>query len=198
MNSMMKMINERSMSLQERETSLQDEEWHWIEEAKKGHPLAFEELYKKHSARLFSLCLHFCGSRQDAEEELQEIFIKLIKGLPTFRRESSFSTWAYRIAVNHLSRMHRKSALKLQDCDLHAFKAKSANIHLELVLRETINQLPDKMKKVFILHDRLGFDHEEISRILKCREGTSRSILCRARLGLREKLTHIRKERFES
>jgi len=83
-----------------------DEEWHWIESMKSGDSRAyshfFQLLYEKHSGRLFTLCLGYSRCREDAEEELQEIFITLMRGLPFFRNEASFSTWSTRIAINHM------------------------------------------------------------------------------------------------
>jgi len=169
-----------------------NEEWQWIQHTLDGNTTAFEALYKRHAQKLFSLCLHFCSTKEDAEEELQEIFIKLLKGLKTFRREALFSTWAYRIAVNHLCRSKKKKIIPFEKFEVETIPSRSPNIHLNIVLTDVIRQLPEKMKQVFVLHDRLGFTHDEIGTILGCKTVTSRSILCRARMGLREKLSRVR------
>lgn len=165
-----------------------DPEWEWIQQAKQGNQLAFEELYRCHSGRLFSLCLHYCTTPQEAEDECQEIFIKLLKGLSKFRQESAFSTWAYRIAVNHLNRIRSPFKPKLQPIESTTLQGRRSTIQLELDLTNALASLPAKMKKVILLHDRLGFSHEEIAKITGIKASSSRSLLCRARMAMRDKL----------
>ncbi|PIE89438.1 MAG: hypothetical protein CR997_11390 [Acidobacteria bacterium] len=168
------------------------QEQSWLEAASNGDVEAFNRLYEKYSGTVFSLCMHFCSSREDAEEVCQEIFITIYKNLKQFRGRASFSTWAYRITVNTLNSRFRKKKIQTESLQPDWVQSSGNSAHLNLLLTEIIKDLPHKMRVVFVLHDRMGFSHEEISQITGYKTGTSRSHLCRARMQLREKLTKVR------
>ncbi len=166
-----------------------EEEVFWIRRIKRGETHYFQNLYQKHHRKLFSLCYRFTRNLADAEDQLQEVFLRLLAKIDLFREESSFGTWAYRLAVNHLINFGKRTH-KPED-DLHFSDSngeKTVNPDLAMALEQAIDSLPDGFRKVFILHDREGYRHEEIAEMLGCSPATSRSQLCRARLALREKL----------
>ena len=166
-----------------------EEEYLWIEKIKKGDTDQFAHLYTKHYKTVYSLCYRFTNHAHDAEEQLQEIFIRALKKVELFKGNSRFSTWLHRLAVNHLINFKKgqrpQSSLEL----VSEAEGTRSTSDLKMALERAISKLPEGFKTVFILHDREGFKHEEIAEILECSPATSRSQLCRARLALRETLT---------
>jgi RNA polymerase sigma-70 factor, ECF subfamily len=157
---------------------------------------AFEELYRQHSTRLFNLAWRMCGTRADAEDLLQEIFLLAYRKLPEFRGDSTVGTWLYRLAMNrcldHLkSRQTRASGVTTQlDEEVIAGPALVADGGLNrLDLERAIARLPEGARAAFVLHDVEGFQHHEIASILGISEGTSKSQVHKARLKLRALLT---------
>jgi RNA polymerase sigma-70 factor (ECF subfamily) len=157
---------------------------------------AFEELYRQHSTRLFNLAWRMCGTRADAEDLLQEIFLLAYRKLPEFRGDSTVGTWLYRLAMNrcldHLkSRQTRASGMTTHlDEEVIAGPKLVADGGLNrLDLERAIARLPDGARAAFVLHDVEGFQHHEIASILGISEGTSKSQVHKARLKLRALLT---------
>ena len=157
---------------------------------------AFEELYRQHSARLFGLAWRMCGTRADAEDLLQEIFLLAYRKLPEFRGESSVGTWLYRLAMNrcldHLKSRQARAIGATTTLDETMMKTSTAAGDggiKRLDLEKAIAQLPQGARAAFLLHDVEGFQHQEIAAILGISEGTSKSQVHKARLRLREILT---------
>jgi RNA polymerase sigma-70 factor, ECF subfamily len=157
---------------------------------------AFEELYRQHSTRLFNLAWRMCGSRADAEDLLQEIFLLAYRKLPEFRGDSAVGTWLYRLAMNrcldHLkSRQSRESGstTTLDEDVLHGPRRAPDGAVKRLDLERAIARLPEGARSVFVLHDVEGFPHHEVGEILGITEGTSKSQVHKARMKLRALLT---------
>jgi RNA polymerase sigma-70 factor (ECF subfamily) len=157
---------------------------------------AFEELYQQHSTRLFNLAWRMCGTRADAEDLLQEIFLLAFRKLPDFRGDSAVGTWLYRLAMNrcldHLKSRHTRARERTSHLDDQS----TAAPHLatdggikRLDLERAIAQLPEGARAAFLLHDVEGFQHHEVAAILGISEGTSKSQVHKARLRLRALLT---------
>ena len=157
---------------------------------------AFEDLYRQHSTRLFNLAWRMCGTRADAEDLLQEIFLLAYRKLPEFRGDSTVGTWLYRLAMNrcldHLkNRQTRASgATTTLDEDMIAGPKGIPDGGIKrLDLERAIARLPEGARAVFVLYDVEGFQHHEIANILGISEGTSKSQVHKARLKLRVLLT---------
>ena len=159
----------------------------------------FDELYEQHAARLFNLAWRMAGTRADAEDLLQEIFLQAYRKLPDFRGDSAIGTWLYRLAMNrcldHLkSRQSRASgATSSLDEEFMPKELRSRPTDepgpRKLDLERAISQLPEGARAAFVLHDVEGFQHQEIAQILGITEGTSKSQVHKARLKLRALLT---------
>jgi RNA polymerase sigma-70 factor, ECF subfamily len=157
---------------------------------------AFEELYRQHSTRLFNLAWRMCGTRADAEDVLQEIFLLAYRKLPEFRGDSTVGTWLYRLAMNRCLD-HLKSRQTLADGvttpldeDVLRGPRLAGDAGLKrLDLERAIARLPEGARAAFVLHDVEGFQHNEIASILGISEGTSKSQVHKARLKLRALLT---------
>lgn len=169
-----------------------------VERCRSGDLGAFEELYRTHAGRLFSLAVRMLGNTADAEDLLQEIFLAAHRKLGSFRGESALGTWLYRLATNQIldyvrSRAARASQLTdglddasvLADALGHRIGDRAiARVDLERALA----QLPEGCRAAFVLHDVEGLEHSEVGEILGIAEGTSKSQVHKARLRLRSLL----------
>lgn len=153
---------------------------------------AFEELYREHSTRLFNLAWRMCGTRADAEDLLQDIFLQAYRKLPEFRGDSTVGTWLYRLAMNrcldHLKSRQAKASHATTPLDEEALpgpRLVGDGSFKRIDLERAIARLPDGARAAFVLHDVEGFQHHEIAAMLGISEGTSKSQVHKARLKLR-------------
>ncbi len=173
-----------------------------VDRCRRGELGAFEEVYRAHSGRIFSLAVRMLGNPADAEDQLQEIFLSAHRKLESFRGESALGTWLYRLAMNQIldhvrSRGARTGQLtdglddasRLPDTGSHRLAERTIDrIDLERALAE----LPEGCRAAFVLHDVQGLEHREVSEVLGIAEGTSKSQVHKARLRLRALLTQRR------
>jgi RNA polymerase sigma-70 factor, ECF subfamily len=163
-----------------------------------GDMEAFERIYRRHHKRVYSLCLHMLRNVSQAEDLAQEVFIQLFRKIHTFRGDSSFSTWLHRLTVNQVLMHFRKPNVKTEHTTEDGIMPiriangtenprKMALID-RISLDEAIGQLAPGYRMVFILHDVLGYEHEQIGQMLGCAAGTSKSQLHKARIKLRNLL----------
>lgn len=179
-----------------------DSEAEAIARAQDGDAAAFEYLYKAHSKHVYSVCLRMIRNTAEAEDLTQQVFLKLFRKIATFRGESVLSTWLHRVTVNtvlmHLRRK-RPTEVLIDDFDadgkdsLHQGEpvrpdASTRSAIDAMHLRHAIRKLPAGCKRFFMLHDVLGYRHHEISRMVGCSIGGSKSQLHRARKRLRKLL----------
>ena len=160
-----------------------------------GDADAFEELYRQHARRLFSLVFRMTGSAEDAEDLLQEVFLQAHRKLAGFRGESTLGTWLYRLAMNHCldhlrgrrAKMGRATeSLDVEDAFEPAAHAPIVPTAVSRVdLERAIAALPEGYRAAFLLHDVQGFEHREVAKILGVSEGTSKSQVHKARMKLR-------------
>ena len=174
-----------------------------IKRAQQGDAAMFEELYRRHSGRVYAVCMRMVKDPAEAEDLTQEAFLLLFRKIHTFRGESAFSTWLHRLAVNRvLMRLRRKSlpAVSIDgpfDPDELSGPAVIEIGSTDLVLagsldrinlHRCIKRLPPGSRTVFVLHDVQGYKHQEIADILGRSVGDSKSQLHRARAHLRNLL----------
>lgn len=149
----------------------------------------FEKLYRDYSQRVFSTAYRITGSRPDAEDVTQEVFVRVFKKLHTFRGESAISTWIYRITVNRaLDVLRRRKYEKTVPLDERTMETVSEPMGVMRLIEGTLPAMPDGYRHVFVLHDIQGMRHSEIARILGISEGASKSQLHRARAFLRSRI----------
>jgi len=166
-----------------------------VERCRQGDLTAFEEVYRAHSGRLYSVACRMLGNPTDAEDLLQEIFLAAHRKLDSFRGESALGTWLYRLATNlcldHLrSRAARTGQMTgplddepgLTDVSSRGLADRTlARMDLERALAH----LPEGCRAAFVLHDVEGLEHREVAEVLGIAEGTSKSQVHKARLRLR-------------
>lgn len=136
---------------------------------------------------VYTVAYRMANERGFAEDVTQEVFISVYRKIKTFRFESSFSTWIYRLVINaSLGGLRKKrDEIPIEDCNIED-KRKEEDSLFRTHLREAISKLPLGYREIFILHDIQGLQHEEIARILKCSVGNSKSQLFKAHRKLRE------------
>jgi RNA polymerase sigma-70 factor, ECF subfamily len=170
-----------------------------LAQAKDGVAAAFEYIYKAHCQRVYGLCLRMMKNPAEAEDLTQQVFLQVFRKLSTFRGESGFSTWLHRVTVNIvLMHMRRKKPTELLAGDLEGrtSSGESPREHdsgdtsmfgaiERLNLMRAIRKLPCGYKQIFLLHDVIGYEHNEIAGLLGCSTGSSKSQLHKARKRLR-------------
>jgi len=170
------------------------EERQLVDRAMAGDVGAFEELYGLHVGRVYALCLRLSASTQLAEELTQDVFVRAWQKLRSFRGESAFFSWLYRLATNVVfsegrASARRRARIQATD-DLSAFEGRGPRSRPEarMDLEKAIASLPAGARNVFVLHDVEGYRHHEIGQLLGVATGTSKAQLHRARRLLREAL----------
>ena len=162
--------------------------------ARDGDARAFEQLYKRHVARVLAVCLRLAGNRTLAEECAQDAFVKAWQSLDGFRGDASFGTWVHRIAVNTVLERHRtqlRQAAWITSGDeelMESVAGGDAEPGHGLDLEQCIAELPPAARMVFVLFDVEGHSHEEIAGMTGLAVGTSKAHLHRARQILRARL----------
>jgi len=170
--------------------------------AQTGDAAAFEHLYRIHSRRVFALCLRMTGNFSLAEDLAQEAFLQVFRKIQSFRGQSAFSTWLYRVSVNVIlmkQRIKRFSETPLEgtyqtegdDARVREFgksDQRVSGVPDRMILTGALMQLPRGYRQVVLLHDVLGYEHHEIAEVLGCHIGTSKSQLHKARISLRKVL----------
>ena len=169
-----------------------------VRAAQAGQEKAFEQLFRLHKDRVFSICLRLTGNYHEAEDLAQESFVLAFRRIGTFRGEALFGTWIYRIAMRVVIDALRKRHPQMETLNEEQVAADIAkcsgnadgkDLTLErLELERAIAQLPTGYKAVLVLHDIEGHSHEEIAEILRFTPGTCKSQLHKARRKLRELL----------
>ena len=153
---------------------------------------AFEELYRLHSPRIYSLACRMTGCPQEGEDLLQDIFLHVHRKLGSFRGDAALGTWLYRLAMNQCLDFVRSRQARMKVVT-DGFEEDGSNEPVaprdtpvvRLDLERAVQQLPDGYRTAFVLHDVEGLDHKQIAGLLGISEGTSRSQVFKARLKLR-------------
>jgi RNA polymerase sigma factor (sigma-70 family) len=180
-----------------------------VAKSSQGDLAAYDELVRRYQTRIYSLAYNMTGSKEDAEDMVQDVFVKAYSSLKNFRGTSSFYTWIYRIAINRtinfVKKRKRRQATSLDDVD-GGIERDPAYVELSsrespvrdaslAELQEKLNKalltLSEKHRTVVVLHDIQGMPHDEIARMTGCSEGTVRSRLFYARQMLQGELAEF-------
>jgi RNA polymerase sigma-70 factor (ECF subfamily) len=169
-----------------------------------GDRRAFETLVRVHERRVFRVTLAILGNAEDAEEAMQDAFVKAFRHIDQFRRESRFTTWLTRIAVNEAlqKRQTRKSTVSLDEiseAEVKVLPHRSQQWHedpeklygkqeVRIMVEDAIRSLPPIYRETFVLRDVEGLRAEEAAEVLGLTLAAIKSRLLRARLLMREAL----------
>lgn len=184
-----------------------------VEEALGGNALSFQLLVERYQERIFALARHYTKSAVEVEDIAQDTFLKAYRRLGSFQRQSSFSTWLYRIAVNtaldFLKRTGRSPVQAVEDPELTAapvgalagsgvaIAAPDANLRREELARVTqrvLEELPEIFRTVLVLREFEDLSYQEMAEVLGISIGTVESRLFRARARFKEALVRLHPE----
>lgn len=155
-----------------------------------------KDMYDKYSAKMYAVCMRYMGNADDAQDILQDGFIKVFKNLDKFRGEGSFEGWIRRIMANTAIEQLRKKKLNFSTSDKEEqleYKAPGAVDNLsEKDLLKIVSELSPGYRTVFNMYVVEGYGHKDIGDILGISEGTSKSQLARARMILQQKVKNLK------
>jgi RNA polymerase sigma-70 factor (ECF subfamily) len=186
------------------ENQISDEDL--IEKFQRGDIYAYELIVKRYKDQLLNFVYRFLGNHEEAEDVVQETFLRVYRNRHAYQRVAKFSTWIYTIAGNlartELRRRNRRrifslSSMGVEDKDYEisdefASPEKHTNTVLsEAIIQKEINKLSPKFREVIILRDIQELSYEEISKIIRVPIGTVKSRVNRARLRLQNRLKHL-------
>jgi len=165
--------------------------------------IAQRRLYSRFAPLLFGICMRFAKNRQEAEDILQEGFIKIFKNLKTFRNEGVLEAWMRRVIINTAINLYKKKIPNFQDIDFERWKNRGVKndaidnlSHAEIM--KFIQELPHGYRVVFNMNVIEGYTHKEISEKLNISVNTSKSQLSRARKVLQNKISKNLNRSLES
>lgn len=181
-----------------------------IQEIVLGNWSMFHQLLERHQAQVFRTCMGFVHQKEDADDLTQEVFIQVYQSLPSFKGDSEFTTWLYRIAVNRAlnfvrdqqkrSIFSRLESFFLGDNAVQSFSDQAINENPEqqLIHREeremvskALSKLPEKQRVAIVLSKYDDLSQREIATILNITEGAVESLLQRAKTTLRKELANF-------
>ena len=166
----------------------------------------FERLYHLHASRMKSVARNLLGSSSEAEDAVQDAFLKIQRSIASFRGQSSFATWSFRILINtcydaRRSRVRKKEVAHDEPGDAPTRpepRAASAHPALRIALERALSQLTRHQRDVFLLYEVEGFRHSEIASILEISEAASKNTLFQAKKSLRQMLEAPRSSAAEA
>ena len=172
-----------------------------VRRSQRGEQEAFGELVQRHQDKIYNFVFRSCGHAEDAGDITQRVFINAFRKIDTFKGDSAFSTWIYRIAFNQFisfrrERRHREASLTPRDeegAGIEPAEDRSPSEPMESEetrkkVQQAIDLLEEEDRRIILLKDLQGHSYDDIAAILGVPKGTVRSRLHRARLELRTKL----------
>ncbi len=181
-----------------------DKEIELIKLLQQGDRIAQKELFDKFAPKLLAIAYRYAGSKQEAEDILQEAFIKIFENIKKFRMEGSFEGWLRRIVINTAIIHYHKTAKYRYHQDFETIRESDISFYKDIYneadftweeLMKVIQSLPKGYRTVFNLYAIEGYKHKEIAKMLGIDENTSKSQYHRAKKLLRKKLLQLKKIR---
>lgn len=175
-----------------------DDDFSLIKRFIDGDELVFSELLKRHKEKVRNIIYLTLSNTEGVDDIAQEVFITVYRHLKSFRFESQFTTWLYRITINkckdHLRKKNIRSIfLPLRD-EEPVFESINEDIDIRHIVRNAIATLPDKLRIPLVLKDLEGFSYQEIADTMECEIGTVKSRIFIAREALKKELKPLEKE----
>jgi RNA polymerase sigma-70 factor, ECF subfamily len=170
-----------------------------------GDLRAYERLYAMHGARMKNLARNVLGNPIDAEDAVQDTFLKVQRSIASFRGQSSFVTWTYRILINtcydaRRSRLRKKEVANDDSVETPRPEPRAPGAHptLRMALERALEKLTRHQRDVFLLYEVEGFRHAEIAGMLEMTETASKNTLFQAKRNLRQMLEPPRSSSAET
>ena len=188
-----------------------DLDFQLIQRIQNGEQQAFTLLVRKYQNRVANILTRYVRSSGDIADVTQEVFIKVHKSLPSFRGDSAFYTWLYRITVNTAKNYLTSQSRRPPASDIDALEADSydgsdalkeadspesilRSEEIKRVIMDTIDKLPAELKAAITLRELEGMSYDEIAKIEECPIGTVRSRIFRARDAIDKQLAPLLEE----
>jgi RNA polymerase sigma-70 factor (ECF subfamily) len=182
-----------------------------VQQLKAGSEEAFAYLLAVYRAPVYNVIFHIVGNESDASDVLQNVFVKIIRGVRSFHGESSLKTWVFRIAVHEASNFRRswfrRTRREVVSLDDEAREAAAVRIDLstgvktpyeeleqserQALVKAALNRVEEPFRTALLLREIEGFSYEEIAEVLRVAEGTVKSRLVRGREILKQKLSGV-------
>ncbi len=162
--------------------------------ARGGDQLAYKAIYDRHMASLFRFLTQFSHDRDLISDWVQLAFIKAFQNLDRFEGRSAFKSWLFKIAINEMKQTFRSAHREPEYVDeeqLYSYSDQRSSPADWITLKDRIRRLPDRQRLVFLMFEIEGFSHSEIAKVLNITESSSRSILTRVKILLRQSLTDL-------
>ena len=167
-----------------------------VQRCRNGEREAQFELYQLHKDRVFNIAYRMANNQQDAEDITQMAFVRVFKKMDSFRGDSAFSSWVYRltmnVCINHFRKEKKKKELIVNELseqtNLKMLKTGEQAPKMKPFLEKAIRALPSGYRTIFVLYDIEGYKHEEIAQMMNISIGTSKSQLHKARKELKQLL----------
>jgi RNA polymerase sigma-70 factor (ECF subfamily) len=162
--------------------STREEDHHLAAACAAGDTMVFEDLFHRYGERLKSIAFNHLGNVSDAEDAVQETFLKLHRAAASYNGEAALATWLYRILVNTCydalrRRRRRIDEAPLEDYGTASRASASVDDTKRIALRRLLDELPEQRRTVFVLFQIEGLSHAEIGQVLDITEGNSKWIL---------------------
>lgn len=187
------------------------EEKQILEHLKKGDQFIYKYVYDQYSRMVYSVCLRMTGSKEEAEDAMQDVFIKVFYSINSFREDSKLSTWIYHITVNIcINKLRRKKIVNFLSVDFYVDKIGGKEMiankrtpieelessEMQKIVQGKINTLPAKQKTAIVLSRYEELSYKEISKIMGLSLSSVESLLFRAKENLAKKLIHHKENYF--
>jgi len=164
-----------------------------IKQCKIGNREAQEMLYELYKDKLFTLSLKYCRSYEEAEDNLQDVFLIILKSIKKYKGKGSFEGWLKRITINKAINRYKNEpynhTIKEEVIETSEVQIRHSDLNLSIDnILLLIQELPDRYRLVFNLYELDDYKHHEIANMLSISEGTSKSNLHRAKVLLKKKI----------
>ena len=152
-------------------------------------------MLRENYGRIYSICRKLAGNDSDADDATQEALLSIVRKISSFKGDSKFSTWAYRIATNAcldlIRKRNRRPRLSFSETTESSYSSERSRPSMEdqisnrLLIEKALHSLPDEFRIPLILRDQTGMSYEEVANVLSLPEGTVKSRIARARARLK-------------
>ncbi len=152
-------------------------------------------MLRENYGRIYSICRKLAGNDSDADDATQEALLSIVRKISSFKGDSKFSTWAYRIATNAcldlIRKRNRRPRLSFSETTESSYSSERSRPSMEdqisdrLLIEEALHSLPDEFRIPLILRDQTGMSYQEVANVLSLPEGTVKSRIARARARLK-------------